>query len=127
MVPRPPASATAEPDMPEKIMLATILACPNPPWTWPTNPLAKENILSVIPPAFIKFPERINNGIAIRTKESTPITILWTMIIMGISEKNTSEPAHANPMAKAMGNRNNTRTIKKMMSEVNIPTSYLEN
>ena len=42
--PKPAASTTAAPDMPEKIRLATVLACPRPPGKNPTRARAKLKI-----------------------------------------------------------------------------------
>ena len=53
ILPKPAASATAEPDIPAKITLAKIFACPNPPGTQPTALLANPKIRSVTPPEFI--------------------------------------------------------------------------
>ena len=39
--PRPPASAMAEPDMPEKMRLPSTLTWASPPVKWPTRALAK--------------------------------------------------------------------------------------
>ena len=75
MAPRPPASATAEPDMPAKIMLATTLEWASPPGIQPTSSLAVSKIFSVILPAFIRLPARINSGTAISKNESAPLTI----------------------------------------------------
>src|SRR5699024_12345734 len=62
--PKPPASASEEPDIPENIKLAVMFTCPTPPGTWPTRELAKLKIRSVIPDEFIRFTVIIKNGIA---------------------------------------------------------------
>ena len=64
--PIPAASATAEPDIPEKIKEATTFTCPSPPLKRPTAATQKFNNLSVIVPAFIIFAATINNGTAMR-------------------------------------------------------------
>ena len=67
--------ATALPDIPAKITLATTLAWPKPPGIQPTSSLQASKIFSVILPAFIRLPARMNSGTAISRKESTPLTI----------------------------------------------------
>ncbi len=69
ITPRPAASATADPDMPAKIMLPITLTCARPPRIRPTRRLATANIRSVVPPTFIRLPARMKNGIASRGKE----------------------------------------------------------
>ena len=70
--PRPAASATAEPDMPAKIMLAMTLTWPSPPWIRPTQSWATPKIRCVIPPVFIRLPARMKNGTARRGNEAVP-------------------------------------------------------
>jgi len=42
------------------------------------------------------------------------------MTIIGMSEKKAIVPAHANPMAKAIGNRKNIKIIKRIINGINI-------
>ena len=69
--------------MPAKMMLATTLAWPRPPGIQPTSSLAVSKIFSVILPAFIRLPARMNRGTAMSRKESTPLTIFWPMTTRG--------------------------------------------
>jgi len=52
------ASAVAEPDIPEKIMLAKMLTWARPPWIWPTMAFDKSTMRSVRRQAFINSPAR---------------------------------------------------------------------
>ena len=56
----PAASATAEPDIPEKIKEATTFTWPKPPLNLPTTAIQKFSNRSVIVPAFIIFAAVIN-------------------------------------------------------------------
>jgi hypothetical protein len=62
MVPSPPASAMAAPDIPAKMMLAITLAWPRPPGMWPMSDVAKRKSRRVMPPVFIRLPARMKNG-----------------------------------------------------------------
>ena len=64
MVPRPAASATAAPEMPAKIMLATTLTCARPPRMLPTRAAAKSKMRCVTPSAFIRLAARMKKGTA---------------------------------------------------------------
>ena len=77
IVPSPPASATAAPDMPAKMTDAITLTCPSPPFSQPTAAVAKSKIRLVIPAEFIRLPARMKKGTAINGKLSTPPTIRW--------------------------------------------------
>ena len=68
--PIPAASATAEPDMPEKIKLATTFTWPRPPLKPPTNATQNFKRRSDIFPAFIIFAETMNKGTARSKKPS---------------------------------------------------------
>lgn len=63
-LPRPEASAMAEPVMPEKTREARTLTCARPPRKRPTRPMQVPKTYSVILPAFITFAAKINNGTA---------------------------------------------------------------
>ena len=58
----------ADPLMPEKMTLETILTCANPPFMRPTSRFAKPKSLSVICPAFMMSAARMNSGTASSTK-----------------------------------------------------------
>ena len=66
IVPRPAASASAAPEIPAKIMLASTLTWARPPLMLPTTQLAKSKIFWVMPRAFIILPARMKNGTASR-------------------------------------------------------------
>jgi len=57
-------SAVADPDIPPKNMLATILVEDSPPRDRPTKILASLIILSPMPPRPTMLPARMNSGIA---------------------------------------------------------------
>jgi hypothetical protein len=98
--PSPPASAIAEPDMPEKIRLAVTLTWPSPPVKWPTRARAKPKMRSVTPPVFIAMPARMKQGTASSGKESMPPisrcgaeVIVWPSIISQTMPMKMSENA----------------------------------
>ena len=76
MLPSPPASATAAPDMPAKMTLAPTFTWPSPPCIQPTVARAKLKMRVVMPAVFIKWPARMKNGTAISGKELMPFTML---------------------------------------------------
>ena len=67
--PIPAASATAEPDIPEKISEATTLTCPKPPLKRPTTAMQNFSKRSVIVPPFIMFAAAMNSGTANKTND----------------------------------------------------------
>ena len=67
------ASAVEEPEIPAKIMPTTTVTWAKPPLMWPTSVMASLIKRWVMPPSFMILPERIKNGIARRTKLSTPL------------------------------------------------------
>ena len=62
--PSPPASATAEPLMPEKTIDATMFAWPRPPGIEPTHAEQARKIFRVTPPVFIILAARMKKGMA---------------------------------------------------------------
>jgi len=64
ILPIPAASATAEPDMPEKITLATTLTWPSPPRNRPTTAAQKPSSRSLIVPAFMIAAATMKSGTA---------------------------------------------------------------
>ena len=66
MRPIPAASATAEPDMPEKISEATTLTCPRPPRKRPTSATQKLRSRSLMVPAFMMPAATMKSGTASR-------------------------------------------------------------
>ncbi len=69
-LPGPAASAIADPDMPEKMMLTRISTCARPPRNRPTMAWQKSNNRSDTPLAFMILAARIKSGTASRTNES---------------------------------------------------------
>ena len=64
--PRAEASAVAEPEMPEKNMLQTMVTWAKPPRTWPTRARERTTRRSVMPPAFMISPAAMKKGMASR-------------------------------------------------------------
>ena len=64
ILPRPEASATAEPVMPENTSEASTFTWARPPGKRPTRPLHTPNTYSVILPAFITLAAKMNRGTA---------------------------------------------------------------
>ena len=75
ILPNPPASASAEPDMPEKNRLARMLTWPMPPRMWPTSALAKPKMWWVMPEALKRLAARMNSGTAMIGKLFSPSTM----------------------------------------------------
>jgi hypothetical protein len=65
-------SATEEPEIPPKTILAKMLTCPKAPWRLPSKMVAKSRILLVMPPSRIKTPANTKKGMAVSKKESAP-------------------------------------------------------
>ena len=78
ILPSPAASASAEPDIPEKNRLARMLTCPSPPRTWPTSARAKPNRRLVMPAPFRIAAARMNSGTASIGKLFSPSTMRET-------------------------------------------------
>ena len=64
ILPRPAASASAEPDIPAKMMLCTTLTCARPPRKRPTSALQKRSSRSMTLPVFMNSAARMNSGMA---------------------------------------------------------------
>ena len=71
MRPRPPTSASAAPDMPEKIRLEKMFTCASPPGSRPTSVSAKRKMRSVMPAEFIRLPTKMKIGTATNGKLSS--------------------------------------------------------
>src|SRR5512147_1335792 len=79
IMPRPEASANADPVIPEKMMLATTFTWARPPRKNPTLRSAKLKMRVVIPPMFITRAESTNSGMARRMNWlSNPMTMFST-------------------------------------------------
>src|SRR5215813_10583433 len=72
IAPGPAASASAEPEMPEKNVSVRIFVCPMPPRKRPTNCDAKRSSTSESAPPVISSAVRMKNGTASRTNTSMP-------------------------------------------------------
>ena len=72
IAPGPAASASAEPLMPEKNVIASTLVWPRPPRKRPTNCEAKRRSTSDNDPPVISSAVRMKNGTAISAKTSMP-------------------------------------------------------
>ena len=104
IMPSPAASATAAPDMPEKIMLAMTLTWPRPPQMCPTRARAKRNIRSVIPPVFIRLPARMKNGMASSVNDVVDAYMRWaTMVRISAWPMEMKVNTAVRPMATATG------------------------
>src|SRR5699024_7528858 len=97
-------SAKAVPEIPPNPIDAPTLAKPSPPRTRPNKLLAKSINLLVIPPAFIKFPAKINPGIQSNTNEFNPSNIFCEKILKEISavikyntDSNLTQKAYEKP------------------------------
>ena len=75
MEPRAEQSATDEPEMPPMIMLETTVTLASPPRRWPTSARARLMMRWARPPAPIRFPASMKNGMATKGKESTLVNI----------------------------------------------------
>ena len=73
ILPRPPASDTAVPDMPAKTTEQRTLTCPRPPGSQPTTFIQNAKSFFVILPVFISFAASKNSGMDRRVKELTPV------------------------------------------------------
>ena len=102
MVPRPAASATADPHMPAKIMLATMQTCASPPRNRPTRHSANSKIRRVMPAVFIAMPVSMKKGAASSGKELAEAARRWG-IESRISPWAIRYTVHAVPIAKKIG------------------------
>ena len=84
MDPMDAVSATDDPDIPPKSILATMLTMARPPLILPTRMLEKSTSLLAIPDCAIICPASMKNGIAIKEKLSRTSHIFWTTTIGGI-------------------------------------------
>ena len=113
--PKAEASAVAEPEMPEKNMLETMVTWASPPRIWPTSEREKATMRSVMPHAFINSPAMMKNGIANSVKESTPTKARVTMPLSGRVASEASVTSEAIPSAKAIGTliKRSTKNVTK--------------
>src|SRR5699024_3177997 len=110
-LPTEPASATADPEMPPKIMLVTTLTAESPPFMGPTSAKAKSTRRRVMPPAFMIAPARTNKGIASSGKERRPASIRCEARASGTSVNKPRPRSEASPIAIAIGS---PTTIRRM-------------
>ena len=83
MEPSAEVSATEEPEMPPKIIEATMFTSPRPPRTGRSSSMQKLMMRLVIPPVFISSPASMNSGMAIISSLYTPFQMRW-----GIMDRN---------------------------------------
>ena len=81
MLPSADVSATEEPEMPPKIMEATIFTSPRPPWMGRRICMQKLIMRLVMPPVFISSPASMNSGMAIISSLYTPFQMRWGIIL----------------------------------------------
>src|SRR6185436_10734789 len=113
MAPMPATSATAEPLMPEKIMLPTTLTWPRPPRTCPTRLSAKRKMRMVIWLVFRSSAERMKNGTAISRKESMLFTILIGTAASGTVPLTAMATSAVRPSANGTGTASPSRKTTK--------------
>ena len=77
MAPGPAASASAEPEIPEKKVKVRMFVCPMPPRKRPTNCEAKRSRTSDKAPPVISSAVRMKNGTASRAKMSMPENMVF--------------------------------------------------
>ena len=99
MMPIPPASATAEPDMPAKITLPRMLAWHRPPLHQPTQTDAKRKIRTVMPDEFIRLPIRMYIGAASSGKLSAAL-VIFCGIAIGLMPATNTNAAPANAIVR---------------------------
>jgi hypothetical protein len=121
IAPRPPASATAAPDIPAKITEAPTFTWPRPPRIQPISALANSKIRSVIPAVFMRLPARIKNGTASSGNESTPFIMRWATTISGTVPKKmmkrAEDPARAIATGTPIAIMPNSSTKRMTMSK----------
>ena len=77
IAPGPAASASAEPEIPEKKVKVRMFVCPMPPRKRPTNCEAKRSRTSDKAPPVISSAVRMKNGTASRAKTSIPENMVF--------------------------------------------------
>src|SRR5688572_20534506 len=113
MAPMPATSATADPLMPEKIMLPTTLTWPRPPRTCPTRLSAKRKMRMVIWLVFRSSADRMKNGTAMSRKESMLFTILIGMATSGTLPLAAIATRAVRPSANGTGTASTSRKNTK--------------
>ena len=83
MEPRAEVSATEEPEMPPKIIEATMFTSPRPPRMGFNIAMQKLMMRLVMTPTFISSPASMNSGMAIISSLYTPFHTRW-----GIMDRN---------------------------------------
>ena len=81
MLPRAEVSATEDPEIPPKIMEATMFTSPRPPRMGRRISMQKSIIRLVMPPVFISSPASMNRGMAIISSLYTPFQIRWGIML----------------------------------------------
>ena len=73
VVPTAATSAIFDPEMPEKMYMATMTACSRPPCSRPTTAVTQSARGLVSPPSVMILPARMKNGTASRMKLLIPL------------------------------------------------------
>src|SRR5436190_5080785 len=100
--PSPARSASAAPEMPEKIISAAMVTCANPPRIQPNRSRAKLKIRSVMPLMLRRLPASTKKGTASSAKLSTLSSIIRGTTSNGVSVTTTPTTA-AMPIAMLTG------------------------
>src|SRR5688572_15623170 len=123
MMPMPPASATAEPDMPAKITLPRMLAWHSPPFHQPTHTVANRKMRTVMPEEFIRLPMRMYMGAASSGKLSAALVIFCGMA-MGLMPATETKAAPASAIERYIGIpvNSDTNQMARMISMAVVTT-----
>ena len=105
MLPMAAQSATADPEIPPKKILVTMLVMASPPGNLPTTALANDSTRWVMPLAVIKFPAKRKKGMASSEKDSIPANMRCGMIWIGTFPISSRTTRQLNPKARDSGIR----------------------
>ena len=119
-------SATADPEIPPKMTLVTMLTWANPPRNRPHRTSQNSMSLSESPTLFMMSPARRKNGRASRAKLSMAEKNRWGSIVRRAGSPTLKKPNRAvRPMAKPMGTPINIRPKKTDRIKPAMEFSYL--
>src|SRR6185295_8630438 len=110
IAPGPAASASAEPEMPEKNVIVRMLVCPSPPRKRPTNCDANRSSTFDNSPPVISSAARMKNGTASSANKSMPENRYF-----GSATSGTLPEAIANSVAPPSANETGTPSAKNAM------------
>jgi hypothetical protein len=117
MGPRPAASATEEPDIPPKIILAKMETAPRPPRIQPTMEPAKSKSNCEVPLFSIMYPPNIKRGIATSKKESKDPYIMLGNMVRRLGLTIDTATTAAIPMEMEIGIPKITKETKIMANQ----------